>query len=374
MMAEAEALDREILASIEGRRVEDFDALALRIFAYQLRTNAPYARYCRAFGVTLATMPNSWREIPPVPTGAFQEADLCTFDPATAALVFETSGTTAGAPGKHYMETTALYDAALLAAFHDAFLRDLQAPLRYLLLVPDPKSHPHSSLGYMMQRVAQTYGAGEARWYLEGDRIDVPGFIHDVRNAQAANTPVLLAATAFALVHLLDALRERNLTFPFPPESRIMETGGFKGRARAVDRFELYAEIERVFAVPQERIISEYGMTELSSQYYDDPLATLKAARTSRSLVPRDDHMVRLKVAPPWLRSYAVGADAKPLPGGTIGALVHVDLANRSSCVAVQTEDLGAVVEGAIILIGRDEGAELRGCSLDAEWLRVLRT
>jgi hypothetical protein len=37
----------------------------------------------------------------------------------------------------------------------------------------------------------------------------------------------------------------------------------------------------------------------------------------------------------------------------------------------VQTEDLGAVVDGGIILLGREQGAELRGCSLDAESLRV---
>jgi hypothetical protein len=50
-----------------------------------------------------------------------------------------------------------------------------------------------------------------------------------------------------------------------------------------------------------------------------------------------------------------------------------VDLANRSSCVAVQTEDLGVETEDSgIILIGREQGAELRGCSLDAEALRTL--
>jgi hypothetical protein len=39
----------------------------------------------------------------------------------------------------------------------------------------------------------------------------------------------------------------------------------------------------------------------------------------------------------------------------------------------VQTEDLGvAVEEGGIILIGRERGSELRGCSLDAETLRTL--
>ena len=48
---------------------------------------------------------------------------------------------------------------------------------------------------------------------------------------------------------------------------------------------------------------------------------------------------------------------------------MHVDLANRSSCVAIATEYLGIEVDGGIVLIGREQDAALRGCSLDAEEL-----
>ncbi len=129
---EARELDAEILAAIdawntEGRSLDDaaFNVLALRIFAHQLRYNAPYARYCEQLGITLEAMPASWEAIPGVPAAAFKEAALATFDPARAALAFETSGTTRGTPGRHYMETAALYDASLLAA-----LRSFHAPRR----------------------------------------------------------------------------------------------------------------------------------------------------------------------------------------------------------------------------------------------------
>jgi hypothetical protein len=108
-------------------------------------------------------------------------------------------------------------------------------------------------------------------------------------------------------------------------------------------------------------------MTELTSQYYDDVLI--------RANVPSG--ATRAKIAPPWLRTRVVGADGKTLPHGTIGALVHVDLANRSSCIAVATEDLGLQLDSppgtgsaGIVLIGRETYAALRGCSLDAESLR----
>jgi Acyl-protein synthetase, LuxE len=353
---EAAALDAEILAAIERRSVPDFNSLALRIFAHQLRYNQPYARYCAALGVTPESLPASWETIPPVPTGAFKEAALSTFDPARAALAFETSGTTLGIGGMHYMETARLYDAALLAGFRDALLADTSSALRYLLMVPNPAQRPQSSLGYMMRKVAEVYGDGNEAWYLDGDVLHVDRFITGARAAYEHGAAVCIAGTAFAFVQLLDALRERGITsVPLRNGSRIMETGGFKGRTRVVQRSELYADLARVFGIGEDRIVAEYGMTELTSQYYD---ATFTGARVKQS--------------PPWLRPRVVGPNGKTLPPGVVGALVHVDLANRSSCVAIQTEDLGVETGGGIILIGREQGAELRGCSLDAETLRTL--
>lgn len=354
---EAAALDAEILSAIAGRRVPDFNGLALRIFAHQLRYNEPYARYCAARGVDANHLPASWEAIPPVPTGAYKEAALATFDASAAALTFETSGTTIGVGGKHYMETAQLYDAALLAGFSDAILAD-GAALRYLLLVPDPRRRPQSSLGYMMAKVAETYGDGREGWYLEGDLLHLDAFVRDAKQACEDAIPVCVAGTAFAFVQLLDALSERGIdALPLPRGSRIMETGGFKGRTRIVERAQLYADLAALFAMSPDRIIAEYGMTELTSQYYDAVIV---------------EGAPRIKRSPPWLRPRVVGADNATLPAGVVGALVHVDLANRSSCVAIQTEDLGVATPDGIILIGRERGAELRGCSLDAETLRTL--
>ncbi|HEY8321266.1 MAG TPA: hypothetical protein VIG46_05685 [Candidatus Baltobacteraceae bacterium] len=337
-----------------GRGLSDaeFEDLAQRIFAYQLRYDEPYARYCGSLGITSGAMPASWHEIPAVPTAAFKEATLATFDPARAALAFETSGTTGGLGGRHYMETRALYDASLLAGF-DRFMLADGARLRYFNLVPNPADRPQSSLGYMMGRVCAERGDGNTGWYLRGDDLFVDAFVADARAAVEDGVPVCIAGTAFAFVQLCDELAERGATFAFAPGSRIMETGGFKGRSRIVSREELYAAMVARFGIPDERIVAEYSMTELSSQWYDGA--------------------DRIKLAPPWLRARVTGADGKTLPSGVVGALVHVDLANRSSCLAVQTEDLGAVMGDGIVLIGREQGAELRGCSLDAETLRAVR-
>jgi hypothetical protein len=366
---ESRQLDEMILRSIERWRTtgqlmadDEFNDLALQLFAYQLRYNTPYASYCAQFGITRERLPSSWEEIPAVPSAAFKEATLATFDPGHAALVFETSGTTRGEGGRHFMETAQLYDAALLASF-SAFVLPDHAPLRFLMLVPNPAENPHSSLGYMMQKVAEEFGDGSASWFISNGELDVERFIGEVEAAIDHDRPVCIATTAFSLVHLLDALHEKGRYFALPTGSRIMETGGFKGRSRIVDRFQLYTRAASRFGTALGAIVSEYGMTELTSQYYDDVFVreALEGATEPRYKTP-----------PPWMRARVVGADNRTLPRGTVGSLVHVDLANRSSCVALHTEDLGIEFEPSeygqrIVLMGRDADASLRGCSLTAE-------
>lgn len=371
------ALDDRILAAIDAYALSDeaFLALARDLFAYQVRFNAPYAAFARARGFDEAKLPERVDEIPAVPAAAFKEARLATFPASETAVWFETSGTTRGRGGRHELPTTRLYEAALLASFDRMMLADVlrraqdDARLRYLNLVPDPRESPHSSLGFMMATVARERGDGADGWYLHGDALDVDGIVRDAARARADGVAVCLAATAFALVALNDALAERGLTLALPAGSRVMETGGFKGRTRVVERAALYEETSARLGVPVEAIVAEYGMTELSSQYYD--------GFASRARIEP-----RVKVAPPWLRPIVVDGEGRPLPPGVVGAVRHVDLANRGSVIAIETEDLGALVEveasdaqcaTGLVLLGREQGAELRGCSLDAESLLARR-
>ena len=348
---EAHALDAQILTAIRSYAV-DFDALARDLFAHQVRYNAPYAAYAKTKGYDTARLPERAIDIPAVPAAAFKAAALATFEIGSAAAVFETSGTTAQSTGRHYLESTDLYTASLLAGFDRAMLAD-GARLRYLLLVPDPRERPHSSLGFMMARVSEARGDGATRWYVHADTLDVAGLLRDLRTACAQGLAVCIAATAFALVALLDALTERDLHLTLPVGSRVMETGGFKGRTRVVERDDLYAMISARLGLDHSAIVAEYGMTELCSQYYD-------------SHASRNAHR-RVKTAPPWLRPSIVDLDGNECPRGIIGAIRHIDCANRSSVIAIDTEDLGYATEAGIVLLGRDAAADLRGCSLDAE-------
>jgi hypothetical protein len=350
----AATLDARILAAIRSYALDEseFDRLACDIFAYQFRTNAPYAAYARSCGITPDRLPHRAAAIPAVPVAAFKEAVLSTVGAGGAGLWFETSGTTAGIGGRHYLETAELYEAALLAGFDRALLAD-GARLRYLLLVPDVRTRPHSSLGFMMDRIAELRGDGRGGRFVDGDALDIDGLLGALDAAVADGAAVCIAATAFALVAAVDALRARGRRFGLPRGSRVMETGGFKGRARVVEQVQLYAEVSAGLGIPAAAIVGEYGMTELSSQYYDSPGSRTQAQRC--------------KLAPPWLRALVVDPQGAPVAPGVVGAIRHIDCANRSSAVAIETDDLGALTPAGLVLLGRDRGAELRGCSLDAE-------
>jgi hypothetical protein len=352
--AAADALDARIRAAIAGDALYDaaFDALACAVFAHQFRWNAPYAAYARRLGVHDGALPRTAADIPAVPAAAFKDAALCTVPPERAAVWFATSGTTQARSGRHYLETPALYEAALLAGFDRAMLAD-GARLRYAMLVPDPREQPHSSLGYMMATVARERGDAQTGWFLTAEGIALERLRAGVARAHADGVAMCVATTAFALVALLDALDGDGRTLRLPPGSRVMETGGFKGRSRIVARDELYRRASTAFGIGEADIVAEYGMTELSSQYYDS-----HGSRTSAR---------RVKVPVPWLRPIVLDPQGRPLPDGVVGAIRHVDCANRSSVVAIDTEDLGALTGAGLVLLGREEGAAARGCSLDAE-------
>jgi Acyl-protein synthetase, LuxE len=333
-----------------------FDAHACALFEHQLASNAPYARFAAARGFSQEHLPATWREIPAVPASAFKDALLTTFEPRDAELEFHTSGTTAARAGRHFVERAALYDASLLAGF-DRFMLPDRPRLRFLNLIESPRTKAHSSLGYMLGHVSVLRGDGVPSYVVSGETLDVPAFRDAFESARRDGRALCITGTAFAFATLCDALAAAPLAGAALQGSRLMETGGFKGRARELPRVELYARLEAALGIPQSAIVAEYGMTELLSQYYD-------ASETRAAAV-------RVKVAPPWLRTLVVDASGNELAPGETGFLRHVDLANRSSAVAVETEDRGYAAGAGIVLLGRAAEAEPRGCSLDAEELRA---
>jgi len=332
-----------------------FNVLALRAFAVQFEANPVFRTFCARHGATPDVV-TRWEEVPTVPATAFKHVDLVCGHPSAAQATYVTSGTTRGgeARGRHLVPRVSLYRAAALPGLR-AHLVPEDRPLAFISLIPSPTDAPHSSLSAMMGFVAQAWG-DPVRWVGHPDRgTDLDGLRRACAEALAAGRPALVAGTAFSLVHLLGALEREGATLALPAGSRVMETGGFKGRSRAVERDDLYAALEARLGVPRGRMVNEYGMTELLSQLYEPVLA--EGAGAAGRHVP-----------PPWLKVRALDpATLGPVAAGEAGLLAFFDLANAGSVCHILTQDVGTVSSDGVRLRGRAEGAEPRGCSLAVE-------
>ena len=388
---------RDFISRAEPGQEGTFNSLALELFALQFAANASYHRFCAARHLSPANVEH-WTRIPALPTAAFKDREITCLAPAERTQVFHSSGTTQHRPGRHFhnRESLAIYEASLLPWFQawvgleasgtgvspvsfGSHGRDARATTvqpdrfsaivgdefpanspgfsnsRFLCLTPPPERVPHSSLAYMFGAIQRALPSGTVvfvgRIAADGAwALDEAAAERMVREAETAQTPLAVLGTAFSFVNWFDELAAKGVRHALPAGSRVMETGGYKGRSRSLPRAELHAMIAERLGVPAAGIVCEYGMSELSSQAY-----------ASAGAEPER----RVFHFPPWARAQVISPETGTLVGeGETGLMRVLDLANVFSLAAIQTEDLAVRRGDGFELLGRAAQAEPRGCSL----------
>jgi hypothetical protein len=367
----------------------DFDHLALRLFAFQYRHNPVLQRLCRARGITPEDLAN-WHDIPAIPASAFKEQDVTILDPAERTTIFHSSGTTSQTPSRHFHcpESLALYELSLSLWFSRCMPTERcndhpGSEPTLLCLTPPPAQALHSSLVHMMATLDRALTWSETAFLCRtrgnGWELETEKTTRALQAAAASNRPCFILGTAFSFVHLLDHLETRRLRFSLPPGSRLMETGGYKGRSRNVPRDELHEALVCALGVSKDEIVCEYGMSELSSQAYGRPtretrkgecasaaseFAASQSLLTSAATLFREPLILHF---PPWARVMIIDPETgREAATGQTGLVRVVDLANVASVIALQTQDLGLRCMHGFRLLGRAAQAEPRGCSLMA--------
>lgn len=307
--------------------------MALEVFAHQFTANAPYRRYCEALGRTPAHV-HDWRDIPALPTDAFKLRSLLprSFPAGRASRYFLTSGTTTDVRGRHEFEDLDLYEASILAGWKETGLPEFPEPW---FLSQSAEISRESSLVHMFDVLRRAAGKKNDRWMIDEkgtiDASRIPG-----------DRPVQLFSTAIGLLRWI----ESGTSVRLAEGSWVFETGGYKGLAETMDPDDFRETAGKFLGVPPRRILNEYSMTELSSQFYRWP----------------DEPAHR---GPFWMRIRVVDPETgRPAGEGEPGYLEIVDLANLGSVAAIRTQDLAiATGDSEFILLGRDPGALARGCS-----------
>jgi hypothetical protein len=330
---------------------EPFDVLASALARFQAANVRGYRRLCEAHGVEAGAIVRA-EQAPAVPADAFRLGNVFAFDAEDASATFRTSGTTGGLRGTHRMRVIDTYDAAALAIGRAMFLRDLACPVVVLVIGSSPWEAPDSSLSHMCALFARAFGQTrrlEEQFFVRDGALNLASLRRTVAGLHAC-CPVLVLATSYGLVHLLDALGGDVLALP--ARSRVMQTGGFKTRSRELDPEALRRAVACALAIDERAVVGEYGMTELSSQFWE---ATLVDQRSCHGVY----------VEPPWARVVAVDPETLlPVGVGEVGVARIEDLANVDSAFAIVTRDRVRRVRGGFEFVGRSLDAPPRGCSI----------
>jgi Acyl-protein synthetase, LuxE len=326
-----------------------FSAMALRVFAHHFTNNQPFQKFCQQRGKTPRVV-RHWHDIPAVPINAFKDLTLSCVAPELCEHVFMTSGTTRGdVKGRHYHPSMVLYDPSMLLNFGQRVMQG-RSRIRMAILFPTEQVLPNSSLAHFLGMAIKHFGSADSAYVLSERGLDADHLNQMLSAAEQSGEPIALLGASYSFVHLFDRLEGRS--FKLPEGSFVMDTGGFKGQSREMTLDGFYEMLSACLGVPRRRCVNMYGMTELSTQFYD-------AGNTQTPSVKFGPHWIRTRVVDP-----VTGRD---MPVGAEGILAHTDLANFNSVLSILTEDVGIMRPDGFLLLGRAQGAQAKGCSLAVE-------
>ena len=302
-----------------------FEKAALDVFREQAEKCEPYRDYLSAAGIDPADIVRA-ADIPHMPIELFKSRRVYCGE-AEPEIVFTSSTTGGDTPSRHYVEHLENYRRTLRKAF-TLFYGEPERWSFYALL-PCYLEREGSSLVWMADDLIKSGGGGF--FLTEHEEL--------LRRMAAETKPKILLGVSYALLDLAEEYR------PKLENTVVMETGGMKGRRREMPKEEMHAVLCEAFGV--EKIHSEYGMAELTSQAYS-----------------KGDGIFR---TPPWMRVSVrdFNDPFEQLPAGQRGGINITDLANLHSCAFIETQDAGVVYpDGSFSVLGRIDRSQTRGCNL----------
>ena len=304
----------------------EFSAAALALFRFQAERCEPYRRYVELLGINPAEV-SRIEDIPFLPIELFKSHTIYCGE-GEPEVVFTSSSTTGQTPSRHPMAQLSIYERAFTEAFRTFYGPAEQYGIYALL--PSYLQRKGSSLIYMADRLIAEAGSGG--FYLD----EYEKLIADM---EADPKPKILLGVSYALWDLAERYA------PKLHNTVVMETGGMKGYREEIPKEELHRILCEGFGV--ERIHSEYGMAELTSQAYSSGEGIFRAPQWMKILV-RD-------INDPFCL----------LPAGARGGVNIIDLANIYSCAFIETQDVGRTfADGSFAIEGRIDRSEIRGCNL----------
>lgn len=358
---ELKELQSQIFRTIDTMPVDmtfsdkEFSKAFVSLAQYQATHNAAYKRYLDSRDAKPKEW-KAWQNVDPMPVSLYKSWDVSL--PGTNKRVWHSSGTT-GQVSKTGLGDLLLYDL-VIDKEKDYFL-PFPPTANVLILLPAQDVWDHSSLAYMFDRLALGKPSYHAVQNVKGDSFDFDfGVAVDYLTSFEGLEPVVILSTSYGMVQFYDYIRNRGIKFELTEDSCLVHTGGFKGKARTLDRFEMDCLAWDLLGLAPSQIVCEYGMSELASQFWEISYRKRMVDGIAAS---------SFYMTPPWMRVRTID----PMTGldDPEGVIAVYDLASFWTCGAIMTQDIGDVAMPFVEVYGRAKGATEKGCSLTVE--RALR-
>ena len=305
---------------------EDFERVALEVFNYQIENCKVYRDFVNQLNWPA---PTCIQEIPFLPIEFFKTHTLLSKSKKTE-LIFKSSGT-GGNRSTHFVADKSLYTQSFNKHYQE-FIGPAKEQV-ILALLPSYIEQEDSSLVYMVDDLIKQTNNPLSGFILN----DMESIVERYLSALRLNKKVVIFGVSYALLDLA----EKGFDFS---KALIIETGGMKGRRKELTKTELHRRLRK--GLNCDYISSEYGMTELLSQFYSDKDEVFSTTNLIKVFIRETND--------PF--SYTIG--------GKTGGINIVDLANIYSCSFIATQDLGKAVENGFQIMGRFDNSDVRGCNL----------
>ncbi len=236
----------------------DFHQKCLETFHFQYENIEVYRRFVDYLNINPSEIQDV-EKIPFLPIEMFKNHTILDQNKNTN-LFFQSSGTTQMNLSKHWIADEKLYQESIEKSF-EQFIGKPEDYI-FLGLLPSYLEKQNSSLIYMVDFLMKKTGKPENGYFLYNHA----ELFEILKKLATENKKVILFGVAFALLDFLDFAETNHHTITPSDQLIIIETGGMKGRKEEMTKDEILKIFHKGFN--NEKIYSEYSMTELLSQAY----------------------------------------------------------------------------------------------------------
>ena len=342
--ASLEKVRSDLWAWMKSQKSAGFEEHALALFCWQASHNKVYKAFVDALSVDPNRV-NQIADIPCMPVEFFKTHTIKSGD-WKAARVFRSSGTSQTLNrAQHHLDDQGptWYAAVAQWGWESQWKKPVDA-WSWLGLLPGYLGREDASLLHMVSDF-MTLADGSDQGMLMHDHEALMAALSKWADLETRR-PLMLFGVTWAVLDWVEALRTESAWIETIPwnEVTLVDTGGMKGRSIEPIRSEVQAAIREV--LPEIGLASEYGMTEMMSQGY-----------------ALDGIHQRFPV---WVKPIVREArdPRAEVRNGKVGRLDVIDLANVHSCAFLATQDVAKMTDQGLVLLGRQDNAEVRGCSL----------